>query len=289
VPTVIRQWSRKAADIAVDLLARLKKYKYVASGRIPWSQGYAEYKYDFISSVINSKDLDYFRSGNLPARYGFRLDERAVEYPWFFSKLKEDEICILDAGSALNFREVLTAKHLSTRKLFIVTLCHERHPNVRSCPSYIYEDLRDLCFKDDFFDAVCSLSTVEHIGLDNTMLYTHEPSKKENDKDAHLHAVREFRRVLKKGGNLYLTVPFGKHKNHGWFQVFDAEMIERIIEIFHPAEIEKTFFKYNNDQWNFSDAVCCRDSNYFDIHKETAFEKDCLAASRAVCCLRMMK
>jgi len=44
--------------------------------------------------------------------------------------------------------------------------------------SYIFEDLRESCFRDDYFDIVVSLSTIEHIGLDNTMRYTHEPDKK---------------------------------------------------------------------------------------------------------------
>ncbi|MBI5100163.1 MAG: methyltransferase domain-containing protein [Nitrospirae bacterium] len=279
----------KLAHIAANMHIRYRKYNYVRTGRIPWARGYTEYKYDFIGNIINSDDLTCFSSGKLPPGYGYRLDERAVEYPWFFSRLRNDEICILDAGSALNFKEVLTSNKMSGRKIFIVTLSHEQDLDVGFYPSYIYEDLRDLCFKADFFDAICSLSTIEHIGLDNTMLYTHDASKRENDKYAHLQAVREFCRVLKKGGTLYLSVPFGKHKNHGWFQIFDAEMINRVIETFCPAEVEKTFFKYEDEQWNFSDELNCRNSGYFDIHKEKTFEKDYLAASRSVCCVRMIK
>lgn len=279
----------KLAHSSTDMHIRYKKHNYVRSGRIPWSKGYTEYKYDFIGNIINGDDLICFSSEKLPTGYGYRLDDRAVEYPWFFSRLRNDEVRILDAGSALNFREVLTSNKMSGRKLFIVSLSHEQAPDVGVYPSYIYDDLRDLCFKADFFDAICSLSTIEHIGLDNTMLYTDDILKKEDDKYAHLNAIREFSRVLKKGGNLYLSVPFGKHINHGWFQIFDAEMIDRVIETFSPAAVEKTFFKYEGEQWNFSDKLNCRGSGYFDIHKEKTFGKDYLAASRSVCCLKMEK
>ena len=43
----------------------------------------------------------------LPARYGFRVDERVVEYPWLFSRFFAGEGTLLDAGSTLNFDYLL--------------------------------------------------------------------------------------------------------------------------------------------------------------------------------------
>lgn len=282
------------AERVVDLAERIDglyrkilKFRYLMSRRIPWTKGYSEYKYDFIGEFINSEQLSVFNAGKLPSGYGYRLDERCVEYPWFFSRLKEDETRLLDAGSVLNFRQILSADRLKHRKLYISTLFYEGHVRVTPCPSYVYEDLREMSFRDGSFDAVCSLSTVEHIGLDNTLLYTPDQSKRENDKYSYLKAIREFRRVLKKGGTLYLSVPFGRYKNHGWLQVFDAGMVERLVEAFAPAQVSRTFFKYEHDQWNFSDEESCREGYCFDIRAAQQHEPDYLAFSRSVLCLEM--
>ena len=77
----------------------------------------------------------------------------------------------------------------------------------------MYEDLRASCFRNDYFDRIVSLSTLEHIGMDNTFLYTPDESKRENAPSSYLHAIRELRRILKDGGHLYISVPFGEAKN----------------------------------------------------------------------------
>lgn len=272
-----------------QLVLAYRKLRYLKSKRIPWSTGYNEYKYDFIGDFVNSDEMSFLKEGKLPPKYGYRMDERVVEYPWFFSRLKDSETTILDAGSVLNFKQILAAAKLKDRKLYISTLFYEGRPDIQPSPSYIYEDMRGMCFRDNFFDAICSLSTVEHIGLDNTILYTTDLSKKENDKYAHLQAIKEFRRVLKNNGTLYLSLPFGRYKNHGWFQVFDSEMVDKIIITFNPSKVDKTFFKYENDQWNLSCQEKCLDGYCFDIHHCKEYEKDYLAFSRCIVCLEMTK
>ena len=257
--------------------------------RIPWSPGYSEYKYDFIGKVLNSPGIEDFRRGVLPKGYGYRLDERAVEYPWFFSRLKDGEITILDAGSVLNFPQILCSEQLKNKRLYVCTLHYEGTYPTTSSPSYIYEDLRDTCFKDGFFDAICSLSTIEHIGMDNTMLYTDDLDKKENNSRAYVDYLKECSRILKKDGTLYLSMPYGKYTNFGWFQIFNREMVQDVIDTFKPAMHSLTYFRYTNDQWMFSTEVACGDGNYFDINTNHQFEKDYLAASRCVVCLQLTK
>lgn len=271
------------------VLLNFKKYRYLKSERIPWTTGYNEYKYDTIGEFINSRELACFSDKKLPSEYGYRLDERAVEYPWFFARIKDTEKIILDAGSVLNHRQILSAEKLKGRNLYISTLFYEGRPESVPSPSYIYEDLRDMCFRDDFFDAICSLSTLEHIGLDNTKIYTPDQSKKENEKHSFLAAVREFRRVLKPEGTLYLSMPFGAYRNHGWFQVFDAEMVNMVVEAFAPESSDITYFRYEKDQWNFSDEVQCRNDSCLDMRSGDPFEHDYLAFSRSVVCLELKK
>jgi len=265
------------------------KRRYLNSGRIPWTEGYWEYKYDYIGEVIVGEKVKDFASGRLPPGYGYRLDERAVEYPWFISRLKDDEKVLLDAGLVLNFHQIISAEKLRSRKVYICTLDYEGNLGTKPSPSYIYEDLRDLCFKDGFFDAICCISTLEHVGMDNTMLYTDDESKKESKKSAYLAVLKELSRVLKEGGTVYLTMPFGKHRDFGWFQVFDSAMVSNALDAFRPSKAEKTFFRYHDNQWNFSDEEGCRDGDFFDINTQKEYEKDYLAGARCVACLEMIK
>ncbi len=256
------------------------------TGMRPWSFGYAAYKRRKITEIVNLKRFD---SKSLPAGYGFRLDERIVEYPWFLSRLPSHPGTLLDAGSILNHEFLLKYPGLASKRIFISTLAPEAECFCRYGVSYVYEDLRDSCFRDANFDWVVSLSTVEHIGMDNTMLYTADPGKRESDKLAYLQATTEFRRLLKAGGRLYLSVPFGKHQDHGWFQIFDAAMVDRLIESFGPAQVSETHFRYSESGWVPSDRGASRDCTYFDIHRHKNYDADFAAASRAVVCLELVK
>jgi hypothetical protein len=66
-------------------------------------------------------------------------------------------------------------------------------------------------------------------------------------------------------------------------------MIGRIISEFDPAEFSETYFRYENDQWNFSTEQNCRDGYIFDIHATNKFEADYLAFSRCIVCLELTK
>ncbi len=259
---------------------------YRLRGRRPWSFGYTAFKRKLIAQVVGQGDFDATR---IPAGYGVRMDERIVEYPWLFSRIPAEPGVLLDAGSVLNHRFLLKHPRLSDKQVFISTLAPEADSFWRWGVSYVFEDLRKSCFRDGYFDWVVSLSTVEHIGMDNTMLYTGDPGKRESDRLAYLDAIREFHRVLKPQGTLFLSVPFGRPEDHGWFQVFDAGMIERLIAAFAPSRLIETHFRYTQAGWVPSDRGQSGDATYFDIHVRRQYDPDFAAASRAVVCLEMVK
>lgn len=258
---------------------------FLLNGRKPWSSGYSTYKEEHIKKALSIGNFDPKR---LATGYGFRIDERIIEYPWLFSSLPSGEGNLLDAGSILNFDFIVSHKSLEGKRVFISTLAPESNCFWSNGVNYIYEDLRDACYKDNFFDWVVSLSTIEHIGLDNSMLYAAD-AKKENNPASYLDAIMEFRRVLKPGGRLYLSMPFGKYKNHGWFQVFDGKMVDGLIKAFSPASISENYFKYESDGWHPSTREKAKDSTCFDIHFQKEYDPDFAAFSRAIICLEMVK
>src|SRR5215217_3067659 len=79
--------------------------EYLTGGRVPWSKGYEDYKWEEITAaILDSSVLNIFKSGGpLPAGYGRGIDERIVEYPFVFSRLSGTPSVILDAGSTFNF------------------------------------------------------------------------------------------------------------------------------------------------------------------------------------------
>lgn len=259
---------------------------YLLTGRKPWTFGYGVYRNGYIKNILDAAAFDPAR---LPPGYGFRLDERSVEYPWMFSRLTEDEAFMLDAGSILNHDFLLRHHRLRNKKLFISTLAPEPVSHHDRGISYVYEDLRHSSFRDGMFDVVVSLSTVEHIGLDNAMLYSADDAHRENRPDTYLDAIREFARVLRPGGTLFFSVPFGRHVNHGWFQVFDAVMVDRVIAAFAPTSQRETIFRYLPNGWTTGNRADVADATYFDIHAGKGYEPDFAAASRAVVCLELIR
>ena len=261
-------------------------WMYPLFGKKPWKLGYVPYKFSNINKAINDPLLDITK---LPAGYGFRLDERIVEYLWFFQSLPNSEGRILDAGSILNYSFLLDHHKLQNKNLFISTLAPEQDAFWNKGISYIYEDLRNTCFRNDYFDWITSLSTVEHIGLDNTMLYTSDAAKRESDGEGYLAAIKEFHRILKPGGKLFLSVPFGEHKVRGWFQIFNGEMVDSIKTTFSPTEIKENYFQYQGSGWVNSSRELASNATYFDIHTEKDYGNDYAAASRAIVCLELTK
>jgi SAM-dependent methyltransferase len=256
------------------------------SGKKPWKRGYIEYRQ---KKIIEALDCASFDASTLPEGFGFRLDERIVEYSWLLSRLPQDVGKLLDAGSVLNFDFILKREQFNAKNIYIMTLAPEDNCFYDMGISYLYGDLRNTSFKDSYFDWVVSISTIEHIGMDNTMLYTEDKTKNESEHNAHLDAVREYKRILKPGARLYLSFPFGLRKDYGWFQVFDSDMLDHVISEFSPASLVENHYRYAPTGWKVSSREESKDATYFDIHTEDDYGEDFAAASRAIVTLELTK
>lgn len=264
---------------------------YLANGRKPWSVGYWEYRNNIIQLALQDSDLVHrFQSGlELHPQYGIRLDERVVEYPWILSRLADAPSRLLDAGSTLNLQFLLELPKLAQKNILIYTLAPEAVQVPRANISYFYGDLRNTIIKDEVIDEVVCISTLEHIGLDNTRLYTQNSRYQEAKLlDFHL-ALDEFRRVLIPEGRLFITVPYGKYQNFGWLQQFDRALLEKAIDAFGGRVESMSFYKYELEGWRLADADCCKDCEYFDIHHASDYAPDYAAAARAVACVELVK
>jgi SAM-dependent methyltransferase len=250
----------------------------------PFSAGYQTVKRQTIASAI---DAGLLRGGReLPSGYGIAMDERVVEYPWLFGGLAYVGK-MLDAGSTFNHDFLLQRPPLRGADLTIMTLAPEKQCYWYNGISYVFGDLRRTIFSDQTFDTVASISTIEHIGLNNAMLYSDNPDDAESNENGFVPAVREFRRILRPGGVCFISFPFGKRDNLGWYQIFDLAMVEKVVEVFQPSSHRIDYFGYSSHGWSRGSAASLVDATVYDVHSGKGWGADRAASSRAVACLRL--
>jgi SAM-dependent methyltransferase len=272
---------------------------YLKSDRRPWRTGYYEYRAQYLRRAVEDQELlSVFReSRTLPQNYAFRLDARAVEIPWVLSRLGEREGVVLDAGSALNHEFVLLSPPMASKRVIITTLAPEADAFWRLGVSYVYGDLRHLDFRDELFDSIVCISTIEHVGMDNSLYAGKAETARRSDSRDFLQAVSELKRVLKPGGILYVSFPFGRYENHGWFQQFDAQLVDTLVAGFAPSQAQETIFRYEPEGWSLSDRSACAECEFFDVHTSKFFDSnsnveyppDYPAGERGLACLELRK
>ncbi len=276
-------------DILYQLFpAWLKIRIYEFGGKKQFHKGYVTYKFSYIKKNIHDEELmEKFRnSEQLPTGYGYTLDERSIEYPWALSRIPSGPCNFLDAGSTLNIKSALEHPLFANKKTTIINLNPESdsfwYNRLQHGISYVFGDIRTMPFKDNYFDVITCISTLEHIGLDNTV-YLNDTKYKEANTDDFKKAVLELKRVLKPGGKLLITVPFGKYENFGWFQQFDQSRIQRVLDAFQGQHSKVDYYKYEQDGWHISDAASCKDVAY---HRVPEFDS---WTAHAVACLELVK
>ena len=288
IDRVRRGLARRLAPPPQDEIALLIQ-AYEQGGRIPYSPGYAFFRDRFVSATLaDSNVMQSFASdAPLPNQFGIGLDERVVEYPWIFSRLVPSATHLLDAGGALAFPYLLETPLLLPKKIVVYTLAPDAWIHSTPNISYVYGDLRETILRDALCDEIVCLSTLDHIGMDNTQRYSSEARFRENKPDEFKRVLVELRRLLKPNGHFLFTVPFGRYENLGWMQQFDSNLLEQAIETFGGRVLAKTFYRYSDAGWQIARAEECAECAYFDIQRAPTLDSDRAAAARAVACVEL--
>jgi SAM-dependent methyltransferase len=245
--------------------------------------------YDASHRALVSSLLDYEEwraafadDGQIPA-LGAGFDERVVEYPWLFSRRLSGRV--LDAGSVLNHRHVLDRLLPEIDDLTIVTLAPEPTAFTSMAVSYLYADLRDLPLRDSWFDEVVCLSTIEHVGMDNT-IYGADSPRAEDPRAEAVHALRELLRVVRPGGRIHLSVPFGRREDGGWYRQFDREDVDDLLAEAAVEAEERSVFRHTSRGWRRSSPGRVARVAY---NPPGAPGEDGAVAARAVLCLTIRR
>jgi predicted SAM-dependent methyltransferase len=273
---MLKKILKKILDPLLGLLWQLKKK--------PYTLGYGYVKKKNIIKAIDTL------SNDLTVTNATGLDERIVEYKWIFqhiSNLKNKNF--LDAGSTMNFDFIINRIN-SSNNVTIQTLSPEIENFNKYNVSYVYQDLRDKIFNEEFFDYILCISTLEHIGFDNSNYnYTaskmHGHIKKENE--SYLEAILEFKRILKVGGRVLITIPFGKKFIFNHLQQYDSNDLKKILKCFEPKSYKIQFATYDNHKWAECKEEDCKDSEIrVDLSTNT---NDHLASCRSICLIELVK
>lgn len=287
--SLIKRWTHYR-----DNAARAERVReYHASGRVPWSKGYADWReYEISRTIRDHNILNKIRDGFFPDGYGKGLDERIAEYGWLFSRMRSGSLNFLDAGSTFNFSYLLNTPQIENRSTYIYTYSPESPSFPERRISYVYGDLRSLPFRNEYFDEIICQSTLEHIDMDNSIYGYNLPSKHRGMGRSfeYLNVVYELVRVLRPNGQLMITVPFGAFEHHGFFQQFDNLMIERLLQpLCEAGDVHVNFLLYTPAGWIFSTQEGCSGAISYNPHTGVGKLNDGAAHCRSVCCVAVTR
>lgn len=195
---------------------------------------------------------------------GVGIDERIVEFPLAFQVADfQRPGRILDAGAAMNLPYIRQAIGTPAASVIHFTqsgdkeMCRFQGDSY----SYLFGDLRQTDFRDGAFDRILCISTLEHVGMDNSRYGGEQEGEGTGASvglpagdGSHLDAVAEMLRILVPGGQMAITVPYGEARSHGWYQVFDREGVARILDVCQGHDILEKHYYYQHG-WREGAAV----------------------------------
>jgi Methyltransferase domain len=149
---------------------------------------------------------------------GVGLSERVVEIPWVLRRLAAGGgERVLDIGTAFS---PMVYKWLLVRQPHTVEVADLAEVDILGLRGHV-ADVRSLPFADASFDQAICLSTLEHIGMDNTQYGI------ESGGGGDVDALRELGRVAR---TVLVTVPAGRDENMGWQRQYTPRTFRRVVE-----------------------------------------------------------
>lgn len=126
----------------------------------------------------------------------------------------------------------------------------------------IIGDITCTSFTDNSFDLIWCISALEHFGMDNSG-YTDNFRR---DSDMDIQAVKEMLRILAKGGNMLITVPYGKYEDNGWFRNYDKSHLQGLLDVARlHGDVREWYFRHTNDKgWSITTPAELQYTSYYD-------------------------
>lgn len=175
-----------------------------------------------------SRGLFASKKKQVPDDVRYVITPRIIEYPFVFQYLKPEARKVLDFGCV----EDLLPLHLASMGYQVTGFDFRDYPFEHPNFSFIRADILQWDPLKDQFDAVVSVSTIEHVGLS---AYG-DPVNADGDKIA----AEKLWQALRPGGDMIITVPAGKPCIQRGMRIYDES---RIREVFPKVDILRFFHK----------------------------------------------
>jgi SAM-dependent methyltransferase len=174
-----------------------------------------------------------------------RLHSRCIEYPFAASQVGEAQR-LLDVGTAKC--DPAWIRWLENLPIEVHATDYDAPPKEFRNVAFHRADLRQLPIPDGTFDGILAVSVVEHIGLHDPQVTSQNlPSYSER---GDVEAVRELARVLRRGGRLVMTLPFGIREGlvlGGSTRCYTAESIGRFDGVLEPTLLH--YYEYQHSRY----------------------------------------
>ena len=198
----------------------------------------------------SGRSLTDWRRERIPAPQD---SERCVEVPWAASAISRTSGLWLDIGYAHAERRFWDA--IQGNKVWIrcgygydVSPSKGTDPlDVHILGNLIDDDLSAL----PDFDLVTCISTLEHIGCDNR-IYHEKVTRQDRPLEIQQKCLTKLLFKLKSGGRLFLSLPFGKSQDHGWFIQYDQGTVRSLVQAASQAKsslVEEMYYKVDSEGW----------------------------------------
>jgi SAM-dependent methyltransferase len=150
-------------------------------------------------------------------------------------------------------------------------------PKRRRGIQIVAADIRRLPWADGHFDVILCVSTLEHIGMDNSEYgWRSRPGDRQD-----IAALVEMARVLAVDGRLLVTVPLGESGNYGWFHQYDLVEWSQVAEAAGLRTEELAIYKQSEVGWIVAPADAPPDRRYGEGATRFANGVLCTALTRA--------
>lgn len=162
--------------------------------------------------------------------------DRAIEYPWALKNVILNSGTFLDVGSTVGsmFRDYLP----DSVEVFVINSDKEQRFGKINGVETVFGDIRNTQFETNKFDVITCISTLEHIGVEGRYHVTNDPI-------GDIRAMAEMRRILKPGGKLLLSVPYGAKDMLPINKLYNKSRIKTLFKGFNL--LSSQYQKYDPD------------------------------------------
>jgi SAM-dependent methyltransferase len=173
-----------------------------------------------------------------------KMHSRCIEYPYAVSKWRRSDRRILDVGTVQ--ASPLWIKWLKSLPSEVHAIDYDEPDSSQFTNiNFLRVDVMNLPYDDNLFDCIFAVSVIEHIGLKNPQVVGELKPRVEQWGD--IAAVKELARVLRPGGRLVMTFPFGLKERlilGNEARCYNRERIRKFESILQVGEL--SYYEYQS-------------------------------------------